>query len=92
VISFAIIGTCLDFAAKGCRVTERNAALEKMSAGIETLWSDPRHQSAIILLQDRAQHIGESVDGRRRALTTMHSVMLPRNPLPGSFPLLLDTF
>jgi hypothetical protein len=22
----------------------------------------------------------------------MHSVMLPRNPLPGSFPLLLDTF
>jgi hypothetical protein len=23
---------------------------------------------------------------------TMHSVMLPRNPLPGSFPLLLDAF
>jgi hypothetical protein len=92
VISFAIIGTCLDFAAEDPRVTERNAALEKMSAGIETLWSDPRRRSAIVLLQDRAQHIGESVDGCRRALTTMHSVMLPRNPLPASFPLLLDTF
>jgi hypothetical protein len=92
VISFAIIGTCLDFAAEDRRVTERNAALEKMSAGIETLWSDPRHRSAIVLLQDRTQHIGESVDGCRRALITMHSVMLPRNPLPGSFPLFLDTF
>jgi hypothetical protein len=92
VISFAIIGTCLDFAAEDRRVTEQNAALEKMSAGIETLWSDPRRRSAIVLLQDRAQHIGESVDGCRRALTTMHSVMLPRNPLPAIFPLLLDTF
>jgi hypothetical protein len=92
VISFAIIGTCLDFAAEDRRVTERNAALEKMAAGIETLWSDPRRRSAIVLLQDRAQHIGESVDGCRRALITMHYVMLPRNPLPRSFPLLLDTF
>jgi hypothetical protein len=92
VISFAIIGTCLDFAAEDRRVTERNAALEKMSAGIETLWSDPRCRSAIVLLQDRAQHIGESVDGCRRAFTTMHSVMLPRNPLPATFPLLLNTF
>jgi hypothetical protein len=25
-------------------------------------------------------------------LTTMHSVMLPRNPLPGTFPQLLDAF
>jgi hypothetical protein len=25
-------------------------------------------------------------------LTTMHSVMLPRNPLPGTFPQLLDIF
>jgi hypothetical protein len=45
-----------------------------------------------VLLQDRAQHIGEAVDGCRRSLTTMHYVMLPRNPLPGSFPLLLNTF
>jgi hypothetical protein len=92
VTSFAVIGTCLDFAADDRQVTERNAALEKMSACFETLWSDPRHRSAIVLLQDRAQHIGESVDGCRRAFTTMHSVMLPRNPLPATFPLLLDTF
>jgi hypothetical protein len=50
VISFAIIGTCLDFAAEDRRVTERNAALEKMSAGFETLWSNPQRQSAIVLL------------------------------------------
>jgi hypothetical protein len=92
VISFVILGTCLDFAAEDRWVTEQNAALEKMSAGIETLWSDYRRRRAIVLLQDRAQHIGESVDGCRRALTTMHSIMLPRNPLPRSFPLLLDTF
>jgi hypothetical protein len=92
MISLLVIGTCLDFAPEDRRVTERNAALEKMSAGVETLWSDPRRRSAIVLLQDRAQHIGESVDGCRKALTTMHSVMLPRNPLPANFPLLLDTF
>jgi hypothetical protein len=92
MISFAIIGTCLDFAAEDHRVTKRNAALEKMSAGVETLWSNPRRRSAIVLLQDRAQHIGESVDGCRRALVTMHSVMFPCNPLPATFPLLLDTF
>jgi hypothetical protein len=92
VTPFTVIGTCLDFAAEDRRVTERNAALEKMLASFETLWSDPRRRSAIILLQDRAQHIGESVDGYRRALTTMHSVMLPCNPLPATFPLLLDTF
>jgi hypothetical protein len=45
-----------------------------------------------VLLQDRAQHIGEAVDGCRRSLTTMHSVMLPRNPLPGTFPQLLAAF
>ena len=92
MISFALIGTCLDFAAEDRRVTERSAALEKMSAGVENLWSDPRCRSAIVLLQDRAQHIGEAVDGCRRSLVTMHSVMLPRNPVPSTFPLLLDTF
>jgi hypothetical protein len=65
VTPFVIIGTCLDFAAEDHRVTERNAALEKMSAGFETLWSDSRCRSAIVLLQDRAQHIGKSVDGCR---------------------------
>jgi hypothetical protein len=92
VTSFVILGTCLDFAAEARRVAERNAALEKMSEGIDSLWSDPRRRRAIVLLQDHAQHIRESVDGCRRALITMHSVMLPRNPLPGCFPLLLDVF
>jgi hypothetical protein len=92
VISFVLLGTCLDFAAEARRVAERNTALEKMSEGIESLWSDPRRRRAIVLLQDRAQHIGELVDGCRRALITMHSVIFPRNPLPGSFPLLLDAF
>jgi hypothetical protein len=91
-MSFVILGTCLDFAAEARRVAERNTALEKTSEGIDSLCFDPRRHRAIILLQDRAQHIGESVDGCRRALITMHSVMLPRNPLPGSFPLLLDAF
>jgi hypothetical protein len=63
-----------------------------MSIGVENLWSDPRCWSAVVLLQDRAQHIGEVVDGYRRALVTMHLVMLPRNPLPATFPLLLDVF
>jgi hypothetical protein len=90
VISFVILGTCLDFAAEARRVAERNTALEKTSEGIDSLWSNPRRRRAIVLLQDHAQHIGEAVDGCRRALITMHSVMLPRNPLPGSFSLLLD--
>jgi hypothetical protein len=92
VMLFVILGTCLDYAAEARRVAERNAALEKMSEGIDSLWSDPRRRITIVLLQDHAQHIGESVDGCRRALITMHSVMLPRNPLPGSFLLLLDAF
>jgi hypothetical protein len=45
-----------------------------------------------VLFQDRAQHIGEAVDVCQRSLTTMYSVMLPHNPLPGSFPQLLDAF
>jgi hypothetical protein len=43
-------------------------------------------------LQDRAQHIGEAVDGCRRSLTTMYFVMLPRNPPPKGFKQLLDAF
>jgi hypothetical protein len=62
VISFVLLGTCLDFAAEARRVVERNTALEKMSEGIDSLWSDPRRRRAIVLLQDRAQHIGESVE------------------------------
>jgi hypothetical protein len=89
---FVISGTCLDFVGETRRVSERIAALEKASEGIDSLWSDPRCRRAIVLLQDRAQHIGEAVDGCQRSLTTMYSVMLPRNPLHGSFPQLLDAF
>jgi hypothetical protein len=74
------------------RVAKRNVALEKASEGIDSLWSNQRRCEAIVLLQDRVQQIGELVYGCRRALITMHSVMLPRNPRPGSFPLLVDTF
>jgi hypothetical protein len=63
VMSFVILGTCLDFAAENRRVAEQNAALEKMLEGIDSLWSDPRCCHAIVLLQDHAQHIRESVDG-----------------------------
>jgi hypothetical protein len=45
-----------------------------------------------MLLQDRAQHIGEAVDGCRMSLTTMYSVMLPRNAMPRDFRQLLETF
>jgi hypothetical protein len=75
-------GTCLHPADENRRVAERIAALEK---DMTSLWADPRRRSAIVLLQDHAQHIGEAVDGCQRSLTTMCPVMLPRNPLPGSF-------
>jgi hypothetical protein len=45
-----------------------------------------------VLLQDRAQHIGEAFDGRRMSLTTMYYVMLPRNAMPRYFRQLLETF
>jgi hypothetical protein len=40
VMSFVILGNCLDFAAEVRRVAEQNTALEKMSEGIDSLWSD----------------------------------------------------
>jgi hypothetical protein len=73
-------------------VAERIAALEKVSKDASCLWANPRHHSVVVLLQDRAQHIGEAVDGCQRSLMTMYSVMLPHNPLPRSFPQLLDAF
>jgi hypothetical protein len=82
----------MDLVGETRRVSERTAALEKASQGIDSLWSDPRCCRAIVLLQDRAQHIGEAVDGCQTSLTTMYSVMLPRNPPPGSFRQLLETF
>jgi hypothetical protein len=83
---FVTVGTCLDFVSEARRISEWIAALERSSGGVETFWSDPRRRDAIALLQDHAQHIGEAVDGCRQSLTTMHSIMFPRNPLPGTFP------
>jgi hypothetical protein len=77
---------------EGRRVSERIAALEKALKDIDTLWVDPRCRNAIVLLQDRAHHIGEAVDGCQKSLMTMYSIMLPRNPPPESFKQLLDVF
>ena len=85
-------GTYLHPADENHRVAERIAALEKVSKDTTSLWADPRHRSAVVLLQDRAQHIGEAVDVCQRALMTMYSIMLPRNPSPGSFKQLFDVF
>jgi hypothetical protein len=74
------------------RVSERTAALDKASEGTDSLWSNPRRRRAIVLLQDRAQHIGEAVDGCQTSLTTMYSIMPPHNPLPRDFRQLLETF
>jgi hypothetical protein len=67
-------------------------ALEKVSKGASSLGADPRRCSAVVLLQDHAQHIGEAIDGCQQARMTMYSVMPPRNPLPGGFKQLLDVF
>jgi hypothetical protein len=92
LVSFRVSCTCLDLVGETRQVAERIRALEKASEGTDSLWSDPRHRRAIVLFQDRSQHIGEAIDGCQRSLMTMYSVMLPRNPLPGSFPQLLDAF
>jgi hypothetical protein len=70
----------LDPTAEDRRVSERVTAFERVSLDTNTFWVDARHHSVIVLLQDRVQHVGESVDGCRKSLTTLYSVMLPRNP------------
>jgi hypothetical protein len=84
--------SCLNPVDENHRVSEWIAALERASADTNTFWIDSHCRSAIVLLQDRAQHIGEAVDGCKKSLTTMYSVMLPRNPLPENFGQLLDVF
>jgi hypothetical protein len=56
-------GTCLHPANENRRVAERIAALENVSKDASSFCADPRHRSAVVLLQDRAQHIGEAIDG-----------------------------
>jgi hypothetical protein len=71
LMNLRLPGTCLHPTDENRRVAERIAALEKVSKDVSSLWADPRRRSAVVLLQDRAQHIGEVVDGCQRALTTM---------------------
>jgi hypothetical protein len=52
-------GTCLHPADEDRRVAERIAVLEKVSKDTNSLWVDPRCRNAVVLLQDRAQHIGK---------------------------------
>jgi hypothetical protein len=96
VVSYALIsyspGICLEPIAEDRRVSEWVAALERVASDTNTFWIDPRHRSAIVLLQDRVQHVRESVDGCQKSLTTMYSVMLPRNPPPENFGQLLKVF
>jgi hypothetical protein len=92
LMNLRLPGTCLHPADENRQVADRIAALEKVSKGASSLWVDPWCRNAVVLLQDRAQHIGEAVDGCQQALTTMYSVMLPCNPLPGGFKQLLDAF
>jgi hypothetical protein len=56
-------GYCLNPVDEDRRVSERIASLERASTDTNTFWTDPRHRSAIVLLQDHAQHIREAVDG-----------------------------
>jgi hypothetical protein len=67
-------------------------ALERVSLDTNTFWVDARRRSAIVVLQDRVRHVGEAVDGCRKSLTTMFSVMLHINPLPEKFGQLLKVF
>jgi hypothetical protein len=85
-------GTCLHPIDEDYRVYERIAALERASRDTEILWVDPQRHCTVVLLQDRAQHIGEAVDGCQKLLTTMYSIMLPRNPSLENFKQLLDAF
>jgi hypothetical protein len=85
-------GSCLNPIDKDRRVSEQIAALERALKDTDTLWVDPQRCSAIILQQDRAHHIGEAVDSCQKSLTTMYSIILPRNPPLESFKQLLDVF
>jgi hypothetical protein len=91
-LDFCFPGICVDPVAEHRRVHERTTALERVSSDTNTFWADARRRSAIVLMQDRVCHVGEAVDDCRKSLTTMFSVMLPRNPLPGIFGQLLEVF
>jgi hypothetical protein len=62
-MSLRLLGTCLHPADENRRVVERITALERVSKDTTSLWADPWCRSAVVLLQDCAQQIGEAVDG-----------------------------
>jgi hypothetical protein len=82
----------LDHVAENHRVSEGVAALERVSSDTNTFCIDAYCRGAFVLLQEHKRHVGESVDGCRKSLTTMFSVMLPRNPPPDNFGQLLEVF
>jgi hypothetical protein len=92
ILTSCFPGVFLDLVAENRRVSERVATLERVSSDTNTFWVDACCHGAIVLLQDRVHHIGESVDDCQKSLTTMFSVMLPRNPPPESFGQLLKVF
>jgi hypothetical protein len=89
---YTFVGSCLNPVDENRRVSEQIAALEMASTDTNAFWVDPHHRRAIVLLQDRAQHIGESIDGCQKSLTTMYFVVLLRNPPLENFGQLLDVF
>jgi hypothetical protein len=86
------LGSCSNPVDEDLRVSEWIAALERASKDTNTLWIDSWHRNTVILLQDHAHHIREAVDGCQKSLTTMYSIMLPRNPPPENFRQLLNVF
>jgi hypothetical protein len=65
----------LDPATKDRRVSERASTLERVSSDTNTFWSSAHRRHVVVRLQDRAKHIEEVMEGCRRSLTTMFSVM-----------------
>jgi hypothetical protein len=56
----------LDATAEDHRLSERIAILERVSANIDTFWSDARRRQVVVRLQDQANHTEEAVEGCQR--------------------------
>jgi hypothetical protein len=92
LLTLCFSGICLDPITENHRVSERVAPFERVSSDTNNFWIHAHRRGAIVLLQDRVRHVREFVDGYRKSLTTMFSVMLPRNPPPENFGQLLEVF
>jgi hypothetical protein len=62
-MSLRLPGTCLHPTDEDHQVSKRITALERALRDTNTLWVDLRRRSAVVLLQDHAQHIGVAFDG-----------------------------